>query len=290
MDAAANRALVRADDLLRISLAAVWVLEGLLPKILFVNAIGIGAFARAAPFVPVSPETLVPLLGAIEVLLGGLLFLGVLALPVLWTMIALLACFTGALLAQAPDLMLDPYGGLIKNLGLIGATGALIVIRRGAQGPLLRLVRRIRWDVLNEIGADAIYQQQAHASRGLGLGEALQDFAETEREHASAALDALARLGSRGPRLGGVVALLSTVIGWMTGRLGDRWMLRCDLVLERLAVRSYSRSAAQFAEWGEEVLASEFRLMAAAEEEHARRLGDLIQDARLERVQGNGGP
>ncbi|MDP3940507.1 MAG: demethoxyubiquinone hydroxylase family protein [Deltaproteobacteria bacterium] len=277
MDATVNRALVRADDLLRISLAAVWLLEGLLPKIIFLGPAEIEAFTRTAPFLPMPAETLVPMLGAFEILLGLLLFLGILALPVLWTMLGLLACFSAILVVQTPAVLLDPYGGVIKNLALLGATGALIALRRGAQAPLLRLVHRIRWDVLNEFGADAIYQQHAHAARQVGLGQALQDFAETEREHASAGLDALGRLGSRGPRLGGVVALISTAIGWMTARLGDRWMLRCDLLLERFAIRSYGRSAEQFAAWEEEVLASEFRLMAAAEEEHARRLGDLIQ-------------
>jgi demethoxyubiquinone hydroxylase (CLK1/Coq7/Cat5 family)/uncharacterized membrane protein YphA (DoxX/SURF4 family) len=277
MDAAANRALVRADDLLRISLAAVWLLEGLLPKILFLGPAELDAFTRAAPVLPLPAATLVPLLGAFEVLLGLLLFLGLLALPVLWTMLLLLGCFSAALLVQAPHVLLDPYGGLIKNLALLGATGALIALRRGAQAPLLHLVHRIRWDVLNEVGADAIYQQQARGARQVGLGQALSDFAETEREHASAGLDALGRLGARGPYLGGVVALLSTAIGWLTARLGDRWMLRCDLPLERLAVRSYGRSAEQFAAWEEEVLASEFRLMAAAEDEHARRLAELIE-------------
>jgi hypothetical protein len=53
-------------------------------------------------------------------------------------------------------------------------------------------------------------------------------------------------------------------------------MLRFDLLLERLAVRSYTAGASQFQAWGEELLAAEFRLMAAAEDDHARRIRDLL--------------
>ena len=84
-------------------------------------------------------------------------------------------------------------------------------------------------------------------------------------------------MGTRGPRGGGLVALLSTVLGWVLGRLGDRTMLRADGWLERLAIRSYSAGAGQFAAWEEHLLASEFRLMAAAEEDHERRLRALME-------------
>ena len=56
--------------------------------------------------------------------------------------------------------------------------------------------------------------------------------------------------------------------------------LRFDLALERLAVRSYAASAAQFQAWGEDLLAAEFRLMAAAEDDHARRIRDLLAGLR----------
>ena len=44
----------------------------------------------------------------------------------------------------------------------------------------------------------------------------------------------------------------------------------------RLYVRSYAASAAQFQAWGEDLLAAEFRLMAAAEDDHARRIRELL--------------
>ncbi|MFQ5458926.1 MAG: DoxX-like family protein, partial [Myxococcota bacterium] len=132
MDASANRAVLRADDALRISLALVWLLEGLLPKILFLRPAETEAFTRAVPFLPGNPEPLVRALGGFETLLGALLLAGLVVLPILWIMLGLLVLFTGLLLVQSPVLVLDPTGGLIKNVALIGATGALVALRRGA--------------------------------------------------------------------------------------------------------------------------------------------------------------
>jgi rubrerythrin len=275
MDPHANRALIRTDDALRIGLAIVWCIEGLVPKILFLRPAELGAFASAS-FVQIDPSWIVPLLGGVEVLLGLLLFLGVTVVPVLWAMLALLSIFTADLLIVRPDLLLDPFGGLIKNAGLLSATAALLSLRGEAFGPLLRLVSRLRWDLLNEIGADVVYREQARAARETGLRETLEAFARTEREHASALGDALGRVGARAPILGGPVALVSTVLGWLLARLGDRRMLAFDLRIETLAVRSYAASAEQFAAWNEDLLAAEFRLMAAEEDDHARRIRDLL--------------
>jgi len=283
MDPHANRAIVRTDDALRAGLAAVWLLEGLLPKILFVRPAEIDAFASAW-FLPIEPAAIIPWMGSFEVLLGLLLLAGFAVVPVLWAMLALLAVFTADLLVLRPDLLLDPFGGLVKNAGLLGATAALLFLRGKAFGPLLRLVHRLRWDRLNEIGADVIYRRQARGARAMGLREALEAFAETEREHASALGDALGRVGTRGSILGGVVVLGSAAIGWLLARLGDRLMLRFDLGLEHLAVRSYTASAAQFQAWGEDLLAAEFRLMAATEDDHARRIRDLLAGLRPPRA------
>jgi rubrerythrin/uncharacterized membrane protein YphA (DoxX/SURF4 family) len=285
MDAPAHRAVVRADDLLRLSLGAVWILEGLLPKLLFLRQDEIDAFVSAAPFLPTAwsddAQLLVRLLGALEVLLGVLLVTGRWVRPVLWTMLGLLALFTLDLLILRPALLLDPAGGLIKNVALLGATAALLTLRGERFAPVIALVARLRRDYLNEIGAEAVYRQQARAARRIGLGEALETFAATEREHGAAVADALSRLGARAPRREAPVAAAAGILGWFLGRLGDRAMLTFDLGLEKAAVRSYAASAAQFAAWGEELLAAEFRLMAAAEEDHARRLRDLLADLRV---------
>ncbi len=278
MDKNAGRAVVRADDALRVALAVVWILEGLVPKLLFLRPEEIRALETAAPFLPFDPTSFLHNLGVFEILLGFLLYLGLIIRPVLWIMLALVAVFSVDLLALRPDLVLDPYGGLIKNVGLLGATGAALALRGTAFLPLLNLVARLRWDLVNEIGADAIYRQQARAARGVGVREALEDFAETEREHASAVRDALRRLGTRPSLLGGPAMVFSTALGWMVARLGDRVMLRMDLWLERLAVKSYATSARQFSAWGMDMLASEFRLMAAAEDDHARRIGELLAE------------
>src|SRR4029077_10593483 len=84
--------------------------------------------------------------------------------------------------------------------------------------------------------------------------------------------DALTRLGARAPRREAPVAAASAILGWLLGRLGDRVMLTFDLGLEKAAVRSYAASAAQFAAWGEELLAAGFRLWPAAGEDPAGRL------------------
>jgi len=283
MNPRANRAVVRTDDVLRIGLAVVWCIEGLLPKILFLRPAGIDAFASAS-FLPLDPSRIVPLLGAFEVLLGLLLLAGVAVVPALWVMLAALAIFTADLLVARPALLLDPFGGLVKNAGLLAATAALLSLRGRAFGPLLRLVSRLRWDWLNEIGADVIYRQQARAARETGLRDTLEAFAGTEREHASAVRDALGRVGAHASILGGAVALASAVLGWLVAHTGDRLMLRFDLLLEKLAVRSYGASAAQFAAWEEDLLAAEFRLMAAAEDDHVRRIRDLLDGLRASKV------
>ena len=78
MNVQVNRAVLRADDALRIALAAVWILEGLLPKILFLRPAEIEAFTRATPFLPMEPEPLILALGGFEIVIGGLLLLGLL--------------------------------------------------------------------------------------------------------------------------------------------------------------------------------------------------------------------
>ena len=276
MDTNVSRGVVRADDALRVSLAAVWILEGLLPKLLFLRPGEIRALEAAAPFLPFDATHFLHALGAFEIALGLLLYLGFFVRPVLWLMLLIITLFTLDLLALRPDLLLDPYGGLIKNVGLMGATGAALALRGRAFLPLLNLVQRLRWDLVNEIGVDVIYRQQAGAGRGIGVRTMLEDFAEIEREHASALEDALHRLGTRPSLLGGPVAVLSTMVGWLVARLGDRVMLWMDLWLERIGVRSYATSARQFSAWGLDALASEFRLMAATQEDHARRIGALL--------------
>jgi rubrerythrin len=276
MDKDAGHAVVRADDALRVALAAVWMVEGLVPKLLFLRSEELHALETAAPFLPFDPTSFLHGLGAFEIVLGFLLCFGLIVRPVLWIMLALLAVFSVDLLVLRPDLVLDPYDGLVKNLGLLGATGAALALRGTAFLPLLHLVQRLRWNLVNEIGTDVIYRRQARAARGVGVREALEDFAETEREHASAVRDALRRLGTRPSLLGGPAMVFSTALGWILARFGDRAMLRMDLWIERLAVKSYATSAQQFSAWGMDLLASEFRLMAAEEDDHARRIGGLL--------------
>ena len=110
------------------------------------------------------------------------------------------------------------------------------------------------------------------------MREILEALAKTEREHASAVAEALRFIGARQPMIGRLVAMVVTGLGWVVARLGEGVMLRADLFLEKLAARSYEKSAEQFAAWGEEMLASKFRIMAAAEEDHARQLRTLTTD------------
>lgn len=108
----------------RVLLGLVWVLEGLVPKLLAVSPGELELVRRSGLFWP-TPEMTLGLLGAAEVLAGLWLISG---RSERWSA----AMATGAMLILAglvavtePSALADPLGGLSKNLGLLAC--ALVV-------------------------------------------------------------------------------------------------------------------------------------------------------------------
>jgi hypothetical protein len=102
----------------RTLLGLVWIHEGLVPKIFFVTTSEIDLVARSGMYI-ISPVTTLAILGIIEVLFGVwmvtgiadrfsaiLALIGVIILPII-------------VVALEPAALIDPFGGISKNLGLI---------------------------------------------------------------------------------------------------------------------------------------------------------------------------
>jgi uncharacterized membrane protein YphA (DoxX/SURF4 family) len=107
----------RAVTICRLSLGAVWLYEGLVPKLLFVRADEVELVRRSGIYFG-TPEFFLQLLGAAQVAFAIWLLIGFaerLAVAIatlgMWTLIVLVA------LAN-PSILTDPYGALVKDLCL----------------------------------------------------------------------------------------------------------------------------------------------------------------------------
>ena len=113
--------------ILRVGLGFVWVYEGLVPKFLVSPARGVELVARSH-LVPFDPHTFVAGLGVVEVILGLALWMG---LGVKWVaaiQLVLLIAFTLGLAVTSPQLLVEPLGGVTKNVGLMAATLCLYLL------------------------------------------------------------------------------------------------------------------------------------------------------------------
>jgi len=116
----------RAAWALRVGVGAIWVTEGLLPKILFQQPMELAVVAGSG-LVPIDPSAFLVFMGAAQLASG----LGVLLLRGRWLR-ALLACQAAALVVlpvlvsvQDPDLWFHPFGPLTKNLPILAGTYVL---------------------------------------------------------------------------------------------------------------------------------------------------------------------
>jgi hypothetical protein len=107
----------RAVTICRLSLGAVWLYEGLVPKLIFVRPDEV-ELVRRSGFYFGTPEFFLQLLGATQVAFAIWLLLGFserLAVAIatlgMWVLIALVAMAN-------PSMLTDPYGALIKDLCL----------------------------------------------------------------------------------------------------------------------------------------------------------------------------
>ena len=119
----------RAEWILRVGMAAIWVTEGLFPKILFQQPVELALAAQLSP-IPVDPSTFLTALGAAQAASGvaALVLRGRPLAVLLWCQIAGLVLLPAIVSAKLPLLWFHPFGPMIKNVPIL--VGTLIVVRR----------------------------------------------------------------------------------------------------------------------------------------------------------------
>lgn len=112
--------------LLRVGIGAVWVYEGLVPKLLAPNPELLRFVARWQPF-PGDPAAFLKAAGVFEILLGLLMIRGWMVRSVATVQCGLLLCFTVGLAALLPQALVYPTGAVSKNVALLAATLCLLL-------------------------------------------------------------------------------------------------------------------------------------------------------------------
>jgi uncharacterized membrane protein YphA (DoxX/SURF4 family) len=122
----------------RVLLGLVWVLEGLVPKLLFVSPGELDLVRRTGLFWP-TPAATLGALGAAEVLAGLWLISGVAERRTV-VLLSLVMLFLVALVVGVePSALANPLGGLSKNLGLLACALAVWLL-----SPVTPSARRAR--------------------------------------------------------------------------------------------------------------------------------------------------
>jgi uncharacterized membrane protein YphA (DoxX/SURF4 family) len=116
----------------RVALGVVWILEGLLPKLLFVAPAELELVTRSG-LVMVTPTFTLGLIGVAEIIGGVWLLSG--KAERLAAMVAALAMLVivGIVIAADPLAVASPFGGIVKNLGL--AVCSLVVLALADRTP-----------------------------------------------------------------------------------------------------------------------------------------------------------
>ena len=116
----------------RVALGVVWILEGLLPKMLVVAPAELELVTRSG-LVMVTPTFTLGLLGVAEIIGGVWLLSG--KAERLAAMVAALAMLVivGIVIAADPLAVASPFGGIVKNLGL--AVCSLVVLALADRAP-----------------------------------------------------------------------------------------------------------------------------------------------------------
>lgn len=127
--------------LLRVGLGAVWVYEGLMPKLLVPSPDLLALVARVSPL-PVDPMVLLRGMGLLEILLGLLLMQGWLVRWVAAIQCGLLVVFTAGIGVVAPRFLVSPTGAASKNVTLLAASLCVVLLGSGTEAP----VRTARWN------------------------------------------------------------------------------------------------------------------------------------------------
>ncbi len=102
----------------RCLLGAVWMYEGLVPKLLSVTSSEIQLVRSTGLFWP-TPQVTLGMLGALEILAGIWLIRGRGERAAVGVATVVMAVCAGVVIAAEPAALADPFGGISKNLGLI---------------------------------------------------------------------------------------------------------------------------------------------------------------------------
>lgn len=115
--------------LLRVGVGAVWIYEGLVPKLLAPGPTLLDLAARWQPF-PGAPAAFVRAAGVVEILLGLLLIRGWMVRSVAAVQGGLLLLFAAGLAVVMPQALADPMGAVSKNVPLFAACLCLVLLPR----------------------------------------------------------------------------------------------------------------------------------------------------------------
>jgi uncharacterized membrane protein YphA (DoxX/SURF4 family) len=108
----------------RLSLGAVWLYEGLVPKLLFIRADQIELVERSGWYFG-NPETFLKLLGAAQVLFALWLVAGFAERLAVAIATAGMAVLIVLVASNNTSMLTDPYGALVKDLCLIACAYAV---------------------------------------------------------------------------------------------------------------------------------------------------------------------
>lgn len=246
----ANRAV---PLILRLGLGFVWLYEGILPKWVYFSPAEVELVARTG-LVHLHIPLFLKLLGAAEAALGLTILAGLWVRGLAVLQVGLLTAFTAIIGWTSPGTLVDPLGGLAKNLGLLG--GVLALYRTGGGSFALdgwlagnptwrrwRLLASLQWNRLIEIGAVEVYRVQAQAAVDSNVHGLLEKLRLDEANHAEDLVSLIRRHGGRPVPL----ALPCRGVGWVLGCLtvvfGTRASLRFDLWMEERGRSLYAYSA-----------------------------------------------
>jgi uncharacterized membrane protein YphA (DoxX/SURF4 family) len=118
--------------LLRAGAGAVWLYEGLVPKLLAPDPTLLDLIARWQPF-PGEPAAFLRAAGVFEILLGFLLIRGWMVRSVAAVQCGLLLFFTTGLAVVMPQTLVGPMGAASKNLALLAISVCLVLLGDGRE-------------------------------------------------------------------------------------------------------------------------------------------------------------
>ncbi len=242
---------VRAVPLiLRLGLGFVWIYEGILPKWLFPSPAEVEIVASTG-LVHFHIPLFLKLLGVAEAALGFTILAGLWVRGLAVLQVGLLSAFTAIIGWTSPGTLVDPLGGLAKNLGLLG--GVLALYRTGGGAFALdgwlgrnatwrrwRLLASLQWNRLIEIGAVEVYRVQAQAAVDHNTHGLLEKLRLDEANHAEDLVSLIRRHGGRPIPLAPPCRGVAWILGCLTVIFGTRASLRFDLWMEERGSSLYA--------------------------------------------------